>query len=109
MLLPQRLVALSWRWSVLLPTVSARGGLREPGAGILIAQRRAQILHGLFGLALDVRGNGDLDGHQPVLGGLLGGQSLAAYTHVSPRWGFGRDPQAPRTPVQLRSRPGGPG
>src|SRR5690625_6834687 len=64
MLLPQRLVALSWRWSVLLPTVSARGGLREPGAGILIAQRLAQILHGLLGLALDVRGNGDLDGHQ---------------------------------------------
>src|SRR5690625_5743638 len=80
MLLPQRLVALSWRWSVLLPTVSARGGLREPGAGILIAQRLAQILHGLLGLALDVRGNGDLDGHQQVPGGLLGGQALAAHT-----------------------------
>src|SRR5690625_7053324 len=85
MLLPQRLVALPWRWPVLLPTVSACGGLCEPGAGILVAEGLAQILHGLPGLALDVRGNSDLDGHQQVAGGLLGRQSLAAHAQSAAR------------------------
>src|SRR5699024_11942593 len=98
MLLPQRLVALPWRWPVLLPTVSACGGLCEPGAGILVAEGLAQILHGLPGLALDVRGNSDLDGRQPAAGGLLGRQSLAAHAQTAARGGARGAPHPPRAP-----------